>query len=166
MNDYAHISLYNSNFPENNLPLIKDKLLHLLSKTQSVLLRPCFLNKKSRFISVVFENTVELQTLQDNIIDSINYLRESMVQSKYKDQAEFYSKDELQNVDNFGYPFCKNLFSPHMTLVELENVDDADRVLQEIKWDKSFIINNVSLRILLTNQKGEREIKTEVFNLL
>jgi hypothetical protein len=162
--DYAHVALYNANFPEHNRKLIEE-ILEDISKTISQIdLIPERINTKSRFISVVFTKTEILSQLQDLLLDRLNTLREGIIQSKYIEKAEVYSKEELENAHLYGYPFCKDQFSPHMTIAEVENVDDAVAVAKEIAWSEHVLVDKLSLKVLFTNEEKERVNDIKYFN--
>lgn len=164
--DYAHVSLYNANFPAHNRELIESAIEKITQDFSEIKLTPTRINLKSRFISVVFKKTQELERLQNEIIKLLNPLREGMLQSKYTEKDEFYSERELLNAHEYGYPFCKDQFSPHMTIAELENEKDGDSATKEIDWNNIVTINKLSMRILFTDESGNRTKETRLFDLL
>lgn len=164
--DYAHISLYNANFPAHNRELIENTVEKIAQDFSKIKLIPTRMNVKSRFVSAVFEKTEGLEKLQNEIIELLNPLREGILQSKYTEKAEFYSERELANAHEYGYPFCKDQFSPHMTIVELQNEKDADEVIKEVVWDNIIVADKLSMRILFTDKDDNRVRETKLFDLL
>lgn len=154
--EFAHISLYNATFPEHNCDVVQNSLREIFENIQSIELVPERINIKSRFVSVVFEKTLTLADLQDKILETLNPLREGLLQSKYTEKSEYYSQEELLNAHTYGYPFCKDQFSPHMTIAELENAVDGMQAIKEITWEKPITLNRASVRILFTNDAGEK----------
>ncbi len=163
--DFAHISIYNAKFPEHNYGLIEDVVKNIFEKFNRIKLEPERLNIKSRFLSILFNNNKDLISLQNEIIEYLNPLREGLIQSKYIEKSEFYSKEELENIKSYGYPFCKNEFSPHMTIAEFKNIDDIEKSMKDISWKDSVFIERVSMRILFTNDTGEKSNNIIYFNL-
>ncbi len=164
--DYAHISLYNSNFPEYNMEGLKRIIKDISENISIINLLPERINIKSKFISVVFQKTSEIGNLQNKIIDLLNPLREGMLQSKYTEKAEFYSEKELFYAKKYGYPFCKDEFSPHMTIAQFDNMENSSEILKEIKWENVVCVDKISLRIISKNDCGEKVVETKIFKLL
>ncbi len=164
--NYAHISLYNANFPEHNMYIIENIIKDISENISIINLLPERLNIKSKFISVVFKKTPEIEYLQNKIIDLLNPLREGMLKSKYIEKAEFYSERELFYAKTYGYPFCKDEFIPHMTVAEMNDIENSSNILKDIKWENVVCVDKISLRILFTDDSGEKIVDTKLFNLL
>lgn len=154
--EFAHVSLYNATFPDYNLSDIKNTLNIIFQNAKTLELVPEKIKYKYNFISIVFKKTDNISNLQDVIIDRLNPLREGMLQSKYIEQAEVYSAEELSNAHLYGYPFCRDQFSPHMTIATLEDISDAEQAINELEWKKPISLTKASVRILFTNDKGEK----------
>jgi 2'-5' RNA ligase len=162
-NEFAHISIYNATFPDHNLPDIKNILSKIFGGIDQIEIIPEKITSKSKFISIVFKKSNELKDLQEVIVSELNPLREGIIQSKYIDQAEFYSPEELLNANMYGYPFCKDQFSPHMTIAIVENLSDTKQAIEELVWQDSIGLNKASMRILFTNELGEKDRETNYF---
>lgn len=162
--EFAHISLYNATFPEYNRNVVQNSLREIFGNIQSIKFVPESVNIKSRFVSVVFEKSPSLIDLQDKIIETLNPLREGLLQGKYTEKSESYSQEELLNAHAYGYPFFKDQFSPHMTIAKLENTGDGTQAVKEIAWEKPITINRASVRILFTNDMGEKTKEVVYFN--
>ncbi|MEI6352922.1 MAG: DUF1045 domain-containing protein [Candidatus Nomurabacteria bacterium] len=163
--EYAHISLYNANFPSHNRLLIENIIEDISKSFSNIELVPEYINSKSRFISIVFHKTEIIENLQNKIIEMLNPLREGLLQSEYTEKTESYSEKELFLVKMYGYPFCKEEFTPHMTLVELNDIEDTSSILKEIVWNKNVSIDKISMRIISKNEIGEKVVKTILFKL-
>jgi 2'-5' RNA ligase superfamily protein len=162
---YAHISLYNADFPYSKIEEIKNILAHLAKELPPIILVPEQISTKGRYVSVNFIKNEALKNIHEQIVGKLNPLREGLVKSKYIEKREFYTEQELSNAREYGYSFSMDLFIPHMTVAAMENLEDVPSVAQEVVWDKSFTSTKISMRVAFKNDEDMRVTEDTFFDL-
>jgi 2'-5' RNA ligase len=123
---YPHISLYQAEFPVENLEMIKSRLHNIAKSQKHFSIKPPpepYKKEDKDFIEVSYEKSGELYQLQREILESLNPLRNGLLRTRDKERYNQLSREQRENLDNWGYRSVGNEFRPHLTLTRLKNPD-------------------------------------------
>lgn len=88
----------------------------------------------------------DLQTLHETVLKLLNPCRAGLLREKFLEDR--YNESERKNIDEYGFPWVRELFKPHLTLARLPGtVDKKDLValLANFSPDCKFKVNCLQL---------------------
>ena len=150
INFYPHITIYPPEYPEKNVPRVLEVIEGLVS-----LIRPRFNSIAFKFtktklgqgyFGLVFEHSVEIQRVHEEIVQALNPLREGRIRDKYVEYHMEFNSRQLQNIEKYGYPGAMDLYNPHLTITRLKDEDRFKEILSTVKWDISeFTVDKIGV---------------------
>jgi len=140
INAYPHITVYSPIYKESRIGEI---FKNIEKSKKNFKLKFKGVGSSQGFISLIFENSPDIQKFHEEIVKALNPLREKDVLNGSDYNADF-NEEQKGNIDKYGYPDAMDLYSPHLTIIRLKDENLAKSIAQEIKWDiPEFIINEV-----------------------
>lgn len=138
-----HLSLYPARYPQKNRGALSAGLEKLASEAKRF---PITLSGYSFFANFIYWNALvddAYRRLHEQVVDTFNPLREGQITDVVRG-IEFSDPEQLKNVEEFGNPLVKKLFSPHITLARLVEPSEVELALQslsdvELKFEVSEI---------------------------
>ena len=162
-NFYPHITIYPPHYPAKNLSKIIKNIEGVVKNTGSIKMTFTEVGSKNGYIAVYFELTPVIKELHKNIVKVLNPLREGYINPRYREPEKIanLTKQELENIKNYGYPYMMDqYYHPHLTLIRLEDVLEAQRAVEDIKWDiKEFEVDKLFLHKIGANGGANEIIK-------
>lgn len=148
---FPHITLYPQGF-DNEEELIKKFDFF----DESCYIYPDRLNtyvQDKEILHIKIKRSPELIHIQGKIIDSLYEIRNN----EYEKTIENYelSEEEYKMLNKYGYPFCKNCFTPHITLgsfKEKNKLEEAKKAFSKLDLLEKIKINKIYLAKL--NDEG------------
>lgn len=136
-NYYPHLTIYSPEFPKKSLDKILDQIEAITSGTKTFGCRLLDLHTHDGYIDVEAELSSQFKKLHETIIEKLNPLREGHLREKYTVEENLMKLKlaQRENIQAYGYPDAMELYRPHLTLIRLEDPDEAKKLTKEIGWD-------------------------------
>lgn len=151
-----HVTLYVSRFPERNLP----KLLDIVKEIASLHAPVCFsstgVNVKWRYVGITLALTDEIKKIHEEVVRSLNGLREGHTKYKETDSFDAMTPEELENIKTWGYAHVMNLYIPHITLLALEDEKNTPMVAESVSWNTEFFAPSITVLVSRKDGEGNR----------
>lgn len=146
-NYYPHITVYSPEYPEDKLGEIISKIEDLSQVLSKIELKFKGLITNQGYIGLDFDNSVELKKIHENIVQTLNPLRDNHLRDKYQDDdyKMKLSPEKIANIAKYGYPDAMELYHPHMTIIRLEDPIQAEEIAKSIDWHENIIIDKLAL---------------------
>ena len=130
---FPHISIYQARFPKRNLASIQDAVRKLSSTVQPITLR---LNDVTidydTFIWWNADKTPELLSLQREVIERINPMREGMLAPTLATLTNV-PLEEQESIRMYGYANVgASRYRPHITITRAKRPQDATEMLKAL----------------------------------
>lgn len=137
---YPHASLYMLQLKIEDLSNVQSILEKIASAFSPLLLKAARYDHTMGFIDAEYEIIPELASLQEQVIQALNPIRDGM-REKDKTRMQEATGLKLKNFQNYGYPAVGELFRPHITLSRLkENNQTALQSLGDLsRFDGVFL---------------------------
>ena len=136
-NYFPHLTIYSPEFPKNKLDGVLSTIESICATTKSF--ESPFLDIQSHdgYVDVEVELNDSFQNLHEIIVEKLNPLREGHLREKYTVEANLaeLTETQRQNIKKYGYPDVMEIYRPHLTLIRLENSDEALSLAKNIKWN-------------------------------
>ncbi|MEX2033395.1 MAG: 2'-5' RNA ligase family protein [Candidatus Colwellbacteria bacterium] len=146
VNFYPHITIYPPEYPEANIPKILEAIEKLSKSFDPITLKFKNLDVGQGYLGLAFNSSGKIQQLHEEVVHTLNPLREGRIRDKYLEYHMEFSPEQLQNIERYGYPAAMSLYSPHLTITRLKDEDEAKEILRTIKWDISeFVIDKIGV---------------------
>ena len=147
-NFYPHITVYSPEYPEDNINKVLEGVGEISKKFSEVALNYKEMKAGQGFIGVSFELTPEIKKLHESVVEKFNLLRDGHIRKKYEasDYKMRMSEEKKQNIAKYGYPSSMSLYSPHLTIIRLEDEQEAERVVRDLEWNtKQFVVDTIAV---------------------
>lgn len=140
-----HITIHQAEFPEKN----EEEVLRLVQKiveiTNRIVFIPIGISSKKRYVAVNFKKTPAIAEFQEVLIKNLNPFREGALKDMYRESFRNFEGDEQENIQSWGYPYIFDSYSPHLTLISLEKIEDAPEATKMIHWEQDFEVRQVEI---------------------
>lgn len=160
-----HITIYQAEFPIKNEVAVLDRIKSISSKHEPLFFVSDKPSIKHRFVAMGYKKSPEIENFHEHIVKELNPLREGNIKSAYVELPNNLTAEEQEKVNEFGYPYVMNLYSPHMTIISLENSEQAQGVAKKMQYNKSFFVDTVRVAIASTMKDGVKVKKIHAFAL-
>lgn len=146
-NYFPHLTIYSPEFPQNRLEDVLGTIENICAGMNSF--ESSFLDIQSHdsYVDVEVELNDSFQNLHKIIVEKLNPLREGHLREKYTIEANLAELTEIQrqNIKEYGYPDVMEIYRPHLTLIRLENSDEALSLAKNIQWNiEKLTVGNVA----------------------
>jgi 2'-5' RNA ligase len=144
-NYFPHITIYMTEFPLKNIPVIKKLLKEFVLGLKSFQITASgYRQNKDGYIDVSYKKTKSIKELQKKLITLLNPLREGRLRSKDKEKMKEYRRSHQKKIKLYGYRSVGAEFYPHLTFTKLEQFNES--ALPKIKEGSfSFKVNKIGL---------------------
>jgi hypothetical protein len=142
-----HISIYKAEFPIPNISEIERRMRNYVKNLKRFSIEPVaeVYRKEDRdFVEVQYVPSISLSRLQTDIVKLLNPLRDGLIRIKDKDRLEQLSKEEQENLQNWGDRTVSSQFRPHLTLSRLKDPNSMSPSNLPQK-DFSFEVNKIGI---------------------
>lgn len=118
---FPHITLYMTEFPVKNIPMIKTLLRRLSLETRTLgFSSPAIRLKKDRSVVIILKS-VAVRTLHRKIVRILNHLREGLMRPKDAARFDQLTTQEQCMLQRYGYKDALARYVPHLTLAKLSS---------------------------------------------
>lgn len=148
-----HSTIYQCKLPEEKLSEAISRIESIAKKYSTFSFEYEGLNIKNEYVGIAYTKTPELEFFHEEIINTLNSLRNGLIRSTYVEKRDLYSSKEQAYIDQFGYPYVLDLYQPHIALIALENKAESSSVAAEIIIPVSFTSTN--LEIVIISEEGK-----------
>lgn len=141
---YPHVTLYMSEFPVQNLGVMKTALKRIAAATRSFTLRPVRYRLQEAYVDISFRRTGDVLRLHRTVVRVLSPLREGLIRPKDLARLHQFSKAKRRNLQKYGYDNIHSQFLPHLTFTKLRR--ELKNVLQRLpRYDFSFQAERIAL---------------------
>ncbi|OGV92409.1 hypothetical protein A3B57_04170 [Microgenomates group bacterium RIFCSPLOWO2_01_FULL_47_10] len=151
---HPHLSLYHFGIPNKNLSHVKAAAKQLIGKVTPFTIHLFKPSQDKGFIEVSAVNSLAIKKLQRAIINTINPLREGLQRPGMVDLMRQSTTDSKtkNNIEQFGYPYIRSAFKPHITLTRLAGEQKAKTITRELQIaPMRFMSNKIGLALIGQN---------------
>ncbi len=148
-----HLTLFMGFFPEIN-PVQKELLNLNRSFAGFEVHLQCFRLTSEGYLFWEVAEQKELQLLHEQVLEVLNPLRKGLIREKFNQSFDSFQPVEQENIKQFGFPWVKHLFKPHLTLAKIsEQVNRAEifDVLKPLCENSSFSAERIMLGMVGEN---------------
>ena len=140
MNDLKESSVYTS-------PLYNIKFVHkfIIGKEKIECLGfPEIMKKYVKWMDDDF-----IKSLHEETVRKLNPFRAGHIREKYRPGSDYhldFSKEQLKNIAEYGYPDAMSLYKPHITIIRLKDNSLAETIAKTISWGEPthFIVDKLA----------------------
>ena len=136
---HPHITVYSPEYPESRTEDVLRGVEEIAGDTNQIKLRYKEQASERGFIGIRFELTRELQSLHEALIHEINPLRVGHLGEVYiKTDSDYdmkFSAEQQKEIEEYGHPAVMDSYDPHVTIIRLEDKEDAEDIAGSLKWD-------------------------------
>lgn len=162
INFNPHITLYQARYPIKNQDEVIKRIGSFVDKANPFTVTMTGFSEHWGFIFADVDVSPELRVLHDEVVDSLNDLREGEIASTVKGLSGL-TKEQEEAVLKYGYIYAKDTFTvPHITLTRLKNPKQKDITLRSLETLNPFSFVARTLAIAPTAEHGTcpKPIKT------
>jgi hypothetical protein len=146
---HPHLTVYSPEFPSKNVDKIFAAIQFVIEKHQPLTCQPIKINSHYGFIDVEIELSKQIRDFHEEIVKTLNPLRENYLKDKYSqldNNNHSYSPELVKNIKEYGHPRVLKTYRPHLTLTHLPDEQQALKVAKSLDWDMyPFIIGQVGV---------------------
>ncbi len=124
-----HITLYQAEFPKENLEKIKSVISEISSQIKPFKITLSNFSFLSTFIFWNFGNKEKIQKLHEKIVSELNPLRNNLIMKDLLNVNEIYPGARA-DVQKFGSLLIGKNYLPHLTISCLKNENDRKEALK------------------------------------
>jgi 2'-5' RNA ligase len=160
-----HVTIYQAEFPTKN----NASVLQYIEKISASVMEhpisfiPTGVNVRGRYVAIAFQNTNDIAVLHRQVVESLNSLREGLIKKNYRQSSSGFSDKEEMNIRLWGYPYVMEEYKPHLTILALENGDKSEEVAKEIRFSRSFSVNQLRVVQSSVDSSGNKTRAVYVF---
>ncbi len=143
-----HITIYSPEYPKKNLDKVLKKVGEIANNTEKVNLISKEISSGERFIIVEFDYTQAIKKIHEEVVLTINSLREGRLWEKYTsgDYKIKFNPEQQKNIEKYGYPNSMSLYLPHLTIIRLKDELSAGAISKNIKWSiPRFTVDKIAI---------------------
>jgi 2'-5' RNA ligase len=130
-----HLTIFMGLFPAANLDRIKQNLNSINREFSPFSLTfDHFRISEEGYVFWEPKPCQKLQKLHEQVVQSLNPLRDGLIREKYMNLLSSYTEIEQQLILKFGFPWVNSLFNPHLTLGKIapeRNGSELNQLLQK-----------------------------------
>jgi 2'-5' RNA ligase len=142
---YPHITIYSPRFSESKIEEVVKAVREIADRTRKTEMVFKEITSHQGFVTLRFENSFSIKKLHEEIVFKLNPLRES----KNVDESDYHAvfgSEQQKSIEKYGYPHALDQYSPHMTIIRLEDAFWAENVSKRIKWDiPKFTVDKIAI---------------------
>lgn len=160
--NFPHITLYAPEYPKNNFTKVINKLEDISKKTKEVVLEFDNFVAKYGYLIISFKESKAINNLHKLVLQKLNHLREGRIREKYEKEIKNgkYTKDEVNNIQNYSYHHVLETYNPHLTLARFENNELAQKAAS--KLEKELISCKITFPFLAISEMGPHGTCTKI----
>jgi|SRR5579872_1234300 len=147
--DYlGHITIYSPEYAEEQTDNVIKALEELSKSFQPINFKFLKLASRQGYIGIEYKRTSEIQDVHEKLVNTLNPLRQGLVRDKYKNQdyKMNFSKEQIDNIEQYGYPDAMKLYKPHLTITRLKNEDVAKTITTGLNQNfEDFTVNKIGI---------------------
>jgi len=145
---YPHITIYASEFSEENLDKVLRELESISSDSSAVTLRFTGTYSAQGFVGLNFESS-SANDLHHEVLRRVSPLRVMNGGSReFLGYHIDFNPAQLKNIADYGYPDAMKLYAPHLTLARLRERGEVPN----IEWDiPEFKVDKIAVYLMGDN---------------
>lgn len=145
VNFHPHITIYSPRFSESKIEEVVKIIKEIAERTHKTEMVLKEIGSRQGFVSLRFDNSPAIKKLHEEILFKLNPLRENEKIDE-SDYHAFFGAEQQKSVEKYGYPHALDIYSPHMTIIRLEDASLAENLSKSIKWDiPGFIVDKLAI---------------------
>lgn len=148
INFHPHLTIYPPEIPSEKLDVVIEALEKLLKPWEPFELEFGGIATNWGYIDVEIKPNEKLQKLHEQIVQTINPLREDRVREKYQDPNSIahFSIQQKKLLFDYGYADALELYRPHLTFCRLENETEAADKASSLNWPhRSMTLDTIGI---------------------
>ena len=145
-NKRTHLTLYQSPFPDRNIPVLLDTLKAISERTDQLEISLQKLTVEfGTFVFWTANTTPELANLHKTVVTQTNSLREGHIPAHLASVP--LEPADAEDVQNYGLPMVLGRYWPHLTLTRIKNPEEAEKVSHAVGEEKlaTFKVKSISI---------------------
>lgn len=148
INYFPHITIYSPELPEKNKAQIFESIEEIASNSLPFEATIDKLSTHKGYIDYQIKKDENWLKLHEQIINTINPLRENHIRAKFSNPEELAKlTEEQQNyILKFGYPEVFNTYRPHVTISRIRDENKAEALISKLEFNPTtFLANNLTV---------------------
>lgn len=121
---YPHVSVYMLQLKTADIEKAKERLATVAAKTQMFDLITANFGQSEGFFDVEYDNTEQLSTVQAEVVQALNPIRDGMRQKDHQ-RMQVAVGEALANYQQYGWASIGSLYRPHLTLTRFNDENTA-----------------------------------------
>jgi 2'-5' RNA ligase len=146
---HPHITIYQPEYPISSFDEVIDtanEVVNKITKTKFVFKK---IDRYQSSLWIVFELTRQIKDIHELVVKKFNPLRKEHQRKKFQPGSTFYSKlspEQQKNCRKYGHPSVISAYSPHITIIRLQNKSLAKKELPNLMWEISqFVVGKIAV---------------------
>ena len=135
---FPHLTIYSPEYPKAEQAKILSNVEMVAGKTPKLTLKYVGTTSEQGYIGLRMELTDEIRSLHGALVEMLNPFRGERLRAAYREDAADYkmrfSKEQKENIKQYGYPGAMSLYNPHMSVIRLKDEAEAMEVAEKLSW--------------------------------
>lgn len=131
---YPHITIYPPEYPEEKVSEVLEAVEQISRSFSPIKFKYRRIDSLEGYVGISFKHTLEIKTIHEQLIKTLNPLREGRIREKYSEYQMEFTSAQLENIKSYGYPDAMSLYNPHLTITRLKDENKIREILEKIKW--------------------------------
>ena len=137
---YPHLTLYQLEVPDKNLPIVKKQLSNIFKSTITAKFDH-YVGAQNGFLSWDCPRNKKLFDVHKEVVKSLNQIREGLLLPSKKLKYNHLTDRDYLQIEKFGSSGLFEHFRPHITITRLKRGDNYNKALKILPHKKPLIVN-------------------------
>ncbi|UCD04485.1 MAG: 2'-5' RNA ligase family protein [Candidatus Woesearchaeota archaeon] len=144
---HPHMTIYSPEYPRSNVDKVLESVEEIVKNISPITFKFNKVSGGQGFVSVKFDNSPTIKRIHEEIVEKLNPLREGRIREKYgADYHMNFNEEQIENIKKYGYPDAMNRYSPHLSIIRLEDGSLVEEVSKKINWSiAQFTVDKIAV---------------------
>lgn len=143
--NYPHITVYAVEFPDDAVQHVLNAAQRIAAETDPIACAVKRVETHQRYIGVEVVRSPAVLRFHEQVVKTLSPLRVQQHGSGI-DYGMSFTKEQIANMKEYGYPDAMQLYNPHFTITRLKDELQTEKAIQQIRWDiPEFVVRSIGI---------------------